>query len=264
MKFMRIRGNVFHVDFIPSAGAPMIVFVNSLGCDFRIWDYIIERFEGKYSIFRYDLRGQGLSGEGEPPYSMREHAMDLLGLINRFHVTGSPLVICGLSIGGQIVMECALDYRFRADGIILCDTAPRIGSADRYEKRIRTLREGGMKSFASAQMSRWFSPRFLTDHPEAVQGMYAMLTRQPLEGYIGSCRALGESDYQNRLRDITIPALCIAGGEDESTPPETVRELAGALPRGVFREIPGAGHLPCIEAPDEFAGAVSGFMEDLA
>jgi 3-oxoadipate enol-lactonase len=263
MKFKAVRGNVFHTDFKLVNNRPVIVFVNSLGCDFRIWDVIIERIKGKYSILRYDSRGQGLSGEGEPPYSMRDHALDLQGLIDAFHEPGTPLVICGLSIGGQIVMEYALDSLCRADGIILCDTAPRIGSAERYEARIKTIRNGGMKSFAAAQMPRWFSRSFLTSHPEAVRGMYAMLTRQPLEGYIGSCRAIAGSDYQNRLRDIHLPALCIAGSEDESTPPETVMELAENLPRGVYREIPGAGHLPCIEAPDEFAAVISGFMEDL-
>ena len=56
---------------------PPLVFSNSLGTDFRIWDAVAERLAGRFRIVRYDKRGHGLSEATPPPYALTDHVADL-------------------------------------------------------------------------------------------------------------------------------------------------------------------------------------------
>ena len=61
-----------------------------------------------------------------------------------------------------------------------------------------------------------------------------------------------------RLR---VPALVTAGETDGASPPDLVRATAGLIPGAAFHVIPGAGHLPCVEAPQAWADLVGSFLK---
>ena len=250
-------GAVLHVRRIPGPEtAPRLVLVNSLGCDLRIWTDVAARLVGTARVTLYDLRGHGLSEAGAPPYDLADHAADLVALLE----AEGPAHLCGLSIGGLIAMRVALDRPDRVAGLILADTAARIGTAARYAEREVAIRAGGLAAFADAQMERWFSPDFRAARPDAVRIMRAMLVRQPTEGYLGSVAALRDADLTDEAGGIGVPTLCLAGSEDASTPPEAVRALAAAIPGARYAEVAGAGHLPCIEAPQAMADLIAAHL----
>jgi pimeloyl-ACP methyl ester carboxylesterase len=60
----------------------------------------------------------------------------------------------------------------------------------------------------------------------------------------------------------SVPALVLAGAEDQATTPELVRDLADALPQARFATIEGAGHLPCIERPQIMAAEMDRFFRE--
>ncbi|WP_308916621.1 3-oxoadipate enol-lactonase [Jannaschia sp. LMIT008] len=254
-----VRGAVLHVRHMAAGrpGAPLLILVHSLGCDARIWDDVAARLRGQADLILYDLRGHGLSESGTPPYAMADHAADLLSLIE---AEERPAHVCGLSIGGMVAMRAALDQPDRIAGLILCDTAARIGSAARYAARADAIRAGGMAAIADEQMERWFTPRFRAARPEVVRLMRLMLLRQPVDGYLGSVAALRDTDLEGEVGSIAVPTLCLVGAEDASTPPAAVRALTTAIPGAAHAEIPGAGHLPCLEAPERMAGEISRFL----
>ena len=111
-------------------------------------------------------------------------------------------------------------------------------------------------------MERWFGSSYRREQPVAVRGWTALLARAPVNGYLGSCAALREADLGGLLGSIRVPAVCICGSEDQSTPTSAVRSLAGRLPDATYREIAGAGHLAPVERPDEFASILLQFLED--
>jgi pimeloyl-ACP methyl ester carboxylesterase len=61
---------------------------------------------------------------------------------------------------------------------------------------------------------------------------------------------------------VSVPTLCLVGEHDGSTPPDLVAQLAGLVRRSRFVQVTGAGHLPCVERPDEVAAAMLGFFEE--
>ena len=109
-------------------------------------------------------------------------------------------------------------------------------------------------------MERWFSRDFRqTDELIAWRNM---LVRQPDEGYVGCCAAILGADFYNTTADLTLPTLGIAGSEDGATPPDLVRETVALVNGSRFHLIRGAGHLPCVEKPGEYAEVLTEFLKE--
>ena len=238
--------------------APRVVFLNSLGTDCRIWDDLVIELDGQVRSLRYDERGQGLTESPDGPYTINEHADDLAALLD--DLSWGPTVLCGLSIGGMIAMAVAVRRPDLVQGLVLADTADLIGPREFWDNRMGQVRDGGLETIAKGVMQRWFGGAFLRDRPVSVRGWTTLLERAPVAGYLGSCAALRDADLSGLLSEIEVPAVCVCGSEDQSTPPSAVRSLAQRLPDASYVEIPGAGHLTPVESPAEFGRIVLQFL----
>jgi len=255
-----ISANGITLNYSPAGqkdGMPL-VFINSLGTDLRIWDEMVQHFVGRYRLVRYDKRGHGLSDCPPAPYSIRDHATDLVGLLDHLEIQKAILV--GISVGGMIAQDFAAAWPQRVRKLVLCDTAAVIGTAETWNERINTLRKYGMEHLREAILARWFAPSFARQSPAAYQGYGNMLTRTPVEGYTGTCEAIRDADLTAATRTIQAPTLLLCGKEDLATPPDLVCTLLNLLPHVSYREIPGAAHLPCIEQPAAMAAQIEQFL----
>jgi 3-oxoadipate enol-lactonase len=241
------------------AGTPPLVFVHSLGTELRIWDAVVARLPATRRV-RVDLRGHGLSDAPPGDYALATLAADVLRVLDRVGV--AEAVFVGVSIGGQVALQAALDAPERVAGLVLLDTAARIGDREAWEARRAEVRAEGLTASADAVVGRWFAPA--RRDPLAVRGYRNLLLRTPTAGYLGACAALRDADLRDRTATIAAPALVLCGSEDAATPPALVRDLADALPNARYVEITGAGHLPCLDRPDEVAVHVAAFLRDLA
>ena len=260
LKFKTINGVTLHYMFEGREQAPPLVFINSLGTDLRIWDTVMPQFTGRFTLIRYDKRGHGLSDCPPGPYTIRQHANDLAGLLEQVQV--ELVFLIGVSVGGMIALDYAVSHPQQVKALVLSDTAAKIGTADMWNERINLLRENGMAHLAGAILQRWFSPTFSEQHPAAYRGYFNMLTRTPLEGYIATCEAIRDADLSETVPSIRHPALVLCGAEDGATPPDLVRELAETLPNSHFELIEQAGHIPSIEQTDVLTVKIDQFLKE--
>lgn len=240
---------------------PVIIFINSLGTDQRIWDDVKAQFVDEFSILTYDKRGHGLSDLGVTPYSIEMLAADLVGLME--HLAIDKAVICGLSVGGLIAQGV---YAVRPDlvaGLVLSNTAHKIGTAPIWDERIRLIGEIGLAGILHSTMPRWFTQRFRTSDNPAYAAYCNMFTRQSQAGYTATCVALSHADFTSTALKIAVPTLCIAGDQDGATPPDLVRELANMIPAAHFEEISNSGHVPFVENPSIFAKLLKKFLQNI-
>ena len=258
MDFTIENGITLHYTYEGPRKGLSLVFINALGTDLRIWDGIVPHFSDRHRVIRYDKRGHGLSDCPSAPYSIRDHANDLHGLLDRLDI--SQAILVGISVGGMIALDYAATWPECVQALVLCDTAPQIGTAEMWNERIHTLREHGMQSMGDAILSRWFAPSFADQAPAAYRGYYNMLTRTPIEGYTGTCEAIRDADLTAAARAIMARTLVLCGAEDISTPPDLARGLVELIPDANFQEIPGAAHLSCIEQPDAVATHIERFL----
>ncbi len=90
-----------------------------------------------------------------------------------------------------------------------------------------------------------------------------MLARTPADGYAATCMALRDADLEGAARAVAAPTLCLAGGRDRATPPDRVRALSAMIPGARFATIVAAGHMICMEAPEELADHMVRFVDDI-
>jgi 3-oxoadipate enol-lactonase len=242
----------------PENGVP-VIFANSLGTDLRLWDRLIPHLPDNLRILRYDLRGHGLSSCPSGPYSMGALVRDAEGLLDYFQIRNCAFV--GLSIGGMIAQGLAIKRLDLVRGLVLSNTAAKIGQPAMWQDRITAARAGGIEALADATMERWFSRDFRIT-PDLL-AWRNMLIRQPLEGYISCMAALSGTDFYTPTSGLRLPTLGIAGSEDGATPPDLVRETIDLIPGSKFHLIRHAGHLPCVERPAEYAAVLSGFLGEI-
>jgi 3-oxoadipate enol-lactonase len=258
MNFIIGNGLTTHYTLEGTGEGIPLVFINALGTDLRIWDGVALHLTDRYPVLRFDKRGHGLSDCPPAPYSIHDFSTDLLGLLDQLEI--SQAVLVGISVGGMVGLDFAACWPKRVYSMVLCDTAPVIGTADLWNDRINRLRESGMGSMAEAILGRWFSPAFKENSPAAYQGYFNMLTRMPVEGYTGTCEAIRDADLTEVTRTVEAQTLILCGTEDVSTPPDLVRGLVELMPNAEFQEIPGAGHSTCIEQPGLVVDQIERFL----
>lgn len=258
MNAIRVNGVQLHYSLTGPADKPVIVFSNSLGTDFRVWDRLVERFDGRYRMLRYDKRGHGLSQAMPAPYAMDDHVDDLIGLLD--HLKLDSVVVCGLSVGGLIAQGLAARQPERMRAMILMDTAAKIGTADLWNDRMAAIEKGGIEVVGDPTMIRWFSDKFRAERPEETLVWRNMMTRTTQDGYLGTCAAIRDVDLTTSTKNIAMPVLGIGGSEDGSTPPDVVRGTIDLIKGGRFELVEGSGHIPCVENPDKVVSLIDGFL----
>lgn len=250
---------VLHYADTGPRDAPAVVFANSLGTDFRLWDKIVPQLPAGLRVIRYDKRGHGLSTCPPAPYSMGALIHDAERLLDTLGVR--DCVFVGLSIGGMIAQGLAAKRLDLIRAVVLSNTAPKIGTRAMWEERIAMVETQGLTAMSDAIMTRWFAKDF-RESPR-VTPWRRMVETTPAAGYAGCSAAIAGSDFYASTAKLRLPALVIAGSEDGSTPPDLLQELAALIPGARYALIRGAGHLPCVEKPEEFAALLTEFLRDI-
>lgn len=259
MQTIEANGADLHVAVSGPESGPAVLFSNSLGTDLRVWDDLIPHLPAGLRLVRYDKRGHGLSEETPGPYSIEMLADDAAELIGKLGLR--RVVFVGLSIGGLIGQSLAARRPELVAGLVISNSAAKIGDAAMWGARIDAIRQNGLASIAEPTMERWFSPAF---RAEGRDGPWRrMLARQPQEGYIACCQAIAAADLTAAARDLGLPVQVIAGGNDGSTPPELVRATAGLIPGARFDLIESAAHIPCVETPTAHAAILTRFLKEI-
>lgn len=259
MKAIQANGQILHYDDEGPKSGPVVVFSNSLGTDFRLWDPLLPHLPKGLRLIRYDKRGHGLSSCPNGPYAIDDHRDDLVGLLDALAI--GPVVIVGISVGGLIAQAVAAARPDLVKGLVLCDTGHVIGPPEVWEDRIQAIGKNGLEAAGDGVMQRWFTEAFRTGQPDQLALYRSMLTRTPIEGYLGTCRAIQSADLTAGTKGLNMPAICVVGSEDGATTPELMRSTADLIGADCI-EIERAAHLPCVEAPEELAGIVTRFLRD--
>jgi 3-oxoadipate enol-lactonase len=236
---------------------PVLVFSNSLGTDFSMWDEQVAALEGRFRILCYDTRGHGKSSVTPGEYSIDQLGRDVLAMLDALGL--DRVHFCGLSMGGVIGMWLGMHAPNRLQHLVLCNTAARIGTKDIWNARIQTVRKDGMKPVAAAVVERWFTPQFRASSAEEVAKAQRMLENSPPEGYAGCCAAIRDMDLRDDVARITTPTLVIYGAHDPVTTASDAEFLVDRI-RGAEKAELSAAHLSNVEQSAAFTRTLSDFL----
>ena len=101
---------------------------------------------------------------------------------------------------------------------------------------------------------------YIAADPERIAPLRRVFQAIDPQVFAAACRALARLDLGDDLPRIHHPTLVVVGEHDAATGPSLGAELARALPRGEIVVLPGAGHVPHMQAPDAFIAAIAPFL----
>lgn len=254
------------------SGGPPLVFVHGFGCARSDWDAMVAHFKGRHETVAVDLGAHGTS-PGTPEHRRLEtHGADVAALLEALDLP--PAVIFGHSMGCRVAMDVTSRVPDQIKAVVLVDGS-RLGEkgSTSYLKRIQALEAAGYQSFIRGAFEAMFSPGF--DKAKSEPVVQRALDRDasicgPLFGDIGRYDA---ENFERIVSGVKVPMLAI---QTTMTSPEGQRVSMAARQTSDYLEalkrlkpdvqaeiIPGIGHFPQLEKPDETNAIIERFLKGL-
>jgi 3-oxoadipate enol-lactonase len=239
-----------------------VVFLHGYPLNHRMWEPQLRDLSANYHVILLDLPGYGLSEATPAPDSLRGYAETVHSTLKR-RIPG-PFTLVGHSFGGYLALQLLQAHPEQVDSLVLTDTRSGADSPEANEKRLATARRletpgESLDVEATAQML--LAPATWDAQGPIPEGVRAMVRSAPSPTVIATLRSMaGRADLTAVLSHLRIPTLVVWGEEDRLVPPSESQSMVGRVAGGVGVGIPGAGHLPSLEAPDRFNLALSEFL----
>jgi 3-oxoadipate enol-lactonase/4-carboxymuconolactone decarboxylase len=236
---------------------PVLVLLNSIGTDMALWETTVPHLLPVHRLLRIDTRGHGASDAPEGDYDLAMLADDVLAVMDAADVETAALA--GVSLGGMIAMELALRHPTRVTALVLVCTSAAMDSTA-WAARIDAVRSGGTAAIADLAMGRFLSPAFAATHAAATESVRRAFIAMPDRGYAGCGAAIRDMAVIDRLPQITLPTLIVAGDRDTSTPFVGHGDrIAAAIPHAQVGHL-DAAHLAPIETPAALGATLRAFL----
>ncbi len=241
---------------------PAVVFIHGWTLDLDAWEPQAVALAASYRVVRYDRRGFGLS-EGTP--GRAADLADLGRLLDHLRLDAATLV--AHSQGARVALAFALRQPERVAALVLDGPPDETGDAAAagdedfsIAEYRRLVEEQGVDAFRRAWRSHPLM-RLYTDDA-AARGLAArLLERYPARDLRGAADAPPPPAGESALASLAMPVLVVNGELDTPVRRRAGESIARALPLGERVVVPGAGHLPNLDAPRAYNEALRSFLE---
>ncbi len=236
--------------FYREAGqGPAAMFIHGFPLDHTLW---LDQLAGLGHVRRCiapDLRGHGGSEPTtDPALTMELFAVDVAAVLGELGEEQADVV--GLSMGGYVALALWESRPDLVRSLALVDTRAGADSAEgkvRRDAMIERILGAGRGALAEEM-----APALLTAGASelARARLRTMIEGSRYETLIADLLGIRDRpDRTHLLAGVTVPVVVVTGEEDRLIPPAQAEELAKAIPGARLVSLPGAGHLPPLEAP---------------
>jgi pimeloyl-ACP methyl ester carboxylesterase len=250
-------------------GEPLFMIMG-LGGGRGAWFFQTRSFRRYFTLITFDSRGIGKSDKAEKPYTIRTMADDTVGLMDYLEIDKAHIL--GMSMGGIVAQEIAINYPDRVGKLILAATTPgedengdshpeivtrlglaKEGSTDIDYSRLdsNTLLNSLNQLAFNRKLYRWFIVPFAKVYMKRIGGS---------EGPMRQFKAAVEHSTVDRLHMIQAPTLVITGADDRLVPPHHSEVLASMISGARLVKIKGGSHTLIVEQRGAFNRVVLDFL----
>lgn len=259
----RMKINDISLNYEIDGKGPVVIFINGLTMDVNGWYFQVQAFSQKYEVLRYDCRGQGQSDKPDTDYTQEMHAEDLNNLIDKLGIRKAHLI--GISNGGMIAQHFTVKYPEKVGALVLVDTCSYIDTLLEMiiNAWIKSTEAGGSALRYDVALPFLFAEDFVKKNLENILALreYSITTNPP-KPIINLAKASIKHNINDRISEIKAPTLIIVGEEDILIPPTYSKILHKKIEGSKLIIMKNCGHVPPIEKPEEFNGAVLNFLKE--
>ena len=237
-----------------------LVLLHSLLADRFAFEPVLPKLAAKHRVTLFNLPGF----HGSQPTMLALMDAYLAVIEDGFDEFGiaKDAVLIGNGFGGTVALAFALAHPERISKLVLSDAAAGFPSEGREAFAImaQKVADGGLGSIAEIAAKRVFSPAYLAAHPEKIEERKKVLMGIDPKAFQAACRILQETDLVPLLHHMKVPTLVVCGEFDQATPPALNKQIVEKIPGAKYVELPGCGHCPPLEQPDQFIAAIKDFV----
>jgi pimeloyl-ACP methyl ester carboxylesterase len=254
---------------VEGSGHPLVL-VHAGVANLRMWDPQVPAFAEHYRVIRYDTRGWGRTETEQVPFSNRA---DLAAVLD--HLDAPSAYVLGLSRGGSIALDFAVDHPGRADALIFC-----AGGIGGFEGAEPTPEEEALFAEAAQREEAhdwdWvadFETRYWVDGPGQPANRVDPAIRERVHDWILTTYQAEKNEglpepmqppANERLPSLRMPVLSMVGDLDDRDTIAACRRLAEVVPGARFEEFRAAAHMFNLELPEKFNRLVLDFLGSLS
>jgi pimeloyl-ACP methyl ester carboxylesterase len=248
----KVKVNDIQVYYeVKGKGYPLVM-ITGLGGNIDLWDpRLVEGLSKNFKLLIFDNRGAGRTDISSKEYTMKLFADDTTGLMNALGI--SKTHVLGLSMGGMVAQELAINYPEKVSKLILCSThcgsSKFVQSSQKVPETPVDPSKMSPEEYRKA-LTMVCTEEFIDENPDLVSLMARRRLMHPTskEAYTRQLNAIRKFDAYERLPQIKAPTLVLHGRKDVLIPPENGTILAEAIPNaklvyfeksahGLFEEI---------------------------
>ncbi len=243
-------------------GDPLLL-IPGLGSTCALWDSVASELADSFSLILLDNRCVGRSVTKRSPQTLADFAVDLAELLDHLQIERSHVM--GLSLGGMIAQQFAMDHPSRVDRLVVASCTNQFSP---YLRNMARLLAGALRHFPR-DLFRWTvellgtAPQYLDAHADEIdlKMAAARAARVPRLAVARQLRCLARHDADERWQyRITAPTLVIAGEQDVLIPACYARAMSEQIPGSEFMLVPGCGHNPFAEKPEVVLPRITRFL----
>ncbi len=254
-----------HLHYAEAGHGMPVLLVHGFPFDHRIWDGALGELGASYRVIAPDLRGFGDSTAPDAGYEMDDLAGDLIRLLDRLGIERAVWV--GHSMGGYVTLAALRRWPERIPAVVFVGSHAQPDSREKKLQRetsAEAVMQTGVSDTAFTMMGTIFADE-VDRQGDMAQRIYDMMVHAAPHAVAGALRGMAaRPDSREVARKLAIPALVIAGEDDEAVGADLTDEQAALIPGARRVIIPGAGHMPMVEQPDAFTGALREFLDHVA
>lgn len=245
---------------------PDVLLIGGLGDTVESWQFQLDGLSDRYRLTAFDNRGAGRTAMPDAPVSVERMADDAAALLRAVDV--ASVHVAGFSGGSIIAQELALRHPELVRSLVLQSTW---AVPDPYFRSwlyfVRWLVEAAPseRAFLEGFFLDIYTPRAHNDGTvdQFIEEVLAFPHKQSAEDVQRFLDALIDHDTTDRLPQIAVPTLVLAGGRDTTARPPLGRAVAERIPGAVFEVMEEEAHQPFQEVPEEWNARVETFWCDV-
>jgi pimeloyl-ACP methyl ester carboxylesterase len=271
---------------VKGKGFPLVM-ICAMNHNLTMWDpRLVEGLSKHFKLVLLDNRGAGRTETSEREYAIRLFADDTVGLMNALSIPKAHIL--GLSMGGAVAQELAINYPEKVEKLILCSTVSQHHGTQEERKMSEAMtqaffsgnKEELIKMSLSSPLASDYPKDFLTDFPMIVYGLTSEFIKEnpdlarhllqvfspagneyPIspEALMNRYDAILRFNSQTRLKYIKAPTLVLHGRKDTTVAPEEGSILAKAIPNAKLVFFEKSNHL-LAEEMEEVLKVVTQFL----
>ncbi len=251
---------------VDGQGEPLVMIMG-FSLSRRYWAPQTPTFKKHYQVITFDNRGVGKTDKPTEPYTVKTMADDTIGLMDRVGIDRAHIL--GISMGGMVAQEIAINYPERVGKLLLASTyagghemevtSPEMVKAVGFEGGYS---EDDMSRLAAGKLTG--SAVSLSFNSRLYRLIFALLAKIcasiNIVGLTGQLEAVLSHNTLSRLHMIKAPTLVIAGTEDRVVAPGCSDKLASMIPNARLVKVEGGSHALFMEMRGRFNREVLDFL----